>query len=146
MKAQQLNSACYCRSLNRKALQDRLASIDESGDLYRMFVHERPHLFADSGVFVSRDCLNKQLDIIAALEQVIAMPAYQEQVLSYAPDSVRFLPKASGVFLGYDFHLAPDGPKLIEINSNAGGALVNALLIRVQNACCELVGGLQPGN
>jgi hypothetical protein len=36
----------------------------------------------------------------------------------------------AGVFLGYDFHLGPDGPQLIEINSNAGGALLNAC------ACC----------
>src|SRR5262245_19829938 len=29
--------------------------------------------------------------------------------------------------MGYDFHLTPAGPRLIEINTNAGGALVNGL-------------------
>ena len=29
-----------------------------------------------------------------------------------------------GLFLGYDFHLSADGPKLIEVNTNAGGALL----------------------
>ncbi len=145
LKAEQLNSACRCCSLNRQALQKRLSSIDESGDLYRMITTERPHLFADSAVFLNQACLDKQLEIIAALEQVIAMPAYQESVLAYAPNTAQFLPKAQGVFVGYDFHIAPEGPKLIEINSNAGGALINALLIRVQNVCCEQVGGLQPG-
>ena len=29
--------------------------------------------------------------------------------------------------MGYDFHLTPDGPRLIEINTNAGGALLNGL-------------------
>jgi hypothetical protein len=34
-----------------------------------------------------------------------------------------------GVFFGYDFHLTDDGPKLIEINTNAGGGLLNAYLL-----------------
>ena len=38
--------------------------------------------------------------------------------------------------MGYDFHLAPDGPKLIEVNTNAGGAFLNALLAKAQRACC----------
>jgi len=43
------------------------------------------------------------------------------------------------VFYGYDFHLGSDGPKLIEINSNAGGALLNAVLAQAQRACCPEV-------
>jgi hypothetical protein len=38
--------------------------------------------------------------------------------------------------MGYDFHLAPEGPKLIEVNTNAGGAFLNALLAKAQRACC----------
>ena len=38
--------------------------------------------------------------------------------------------------MGYDFHLAAEGPKLIEVNTNAGGAFLNALLARAQRACC----------
>jgi hypothetical protein len=30
----------------------------------------------------------------------------------------------------------PDGPKLIEVNTNAGGALINAYLLAAQRACC----------
>ena len=111
-----------------------------------MIVEERPNLFAESAVFVAEPCLLKQRDIIAALERVIAMPAYQERVLAYAPSSAHFIPKAHGVFLGYDFHLSPDGPKLIEINTNAGGALLNAILARAQMACCDLVDGRCPGD
>jgi hypothetical protein len=36
----------------------------------------------------------------------------------------------------YDFHLAAAGPKLIEVNTNAGGAILNAPLARAQRACC----------
>jgi len=31
------------------------------------------------------------------------------------------------VFMGYDFHLTAAGPRLIEVNTNAGGALLNGL-------------------
>jgi hypothetical protein len=44
--------------------------------------------------------------------------------------------------MGYDFHLAPDGPRLIEINTNAGGAFLNAALARAHHACCESMGSL----
>ncbi|MFN6935741.1 MAG: bifunctional glutamate N-acetyltransferase/amino-acid acetyltransferase ArgJ [Tsuneonella sp.] len=43
--------------------------------------------------------------------------------------------------MGYDFHLDDDGPKLIEINTNAGGAFFNALLARAQLACCAEIEG-----
>jgi hypothetical protein len=39
--------------------------------------------------------------------------------------------------MGYDFHLGPQGPRLIEINTNAGGALLTAALARAQRSCCE---------
>lgn len=41
--------------------------------------------------------------------------------------------RALGVFYGYDFHLNAQGAHLIEINTNAGGAFLNALLIESQN-------------
>lgn len=40
------------------------------------------------------------------------------------PDSARFDPGHEGVMMGYDFHLTPEGPRLIEVNTNAGGALM----------------------
>ena len=43
------------------------------------------------------------------------------------------------MFLGYDFHPGPTGPQLIEINTNAGGAALNAVLGRAQRACCREV-------
>ena len=109
-------------------------------NLYQMIVEERPHLFAESAVFVSETCVQRQRVIIAAIESVIVMPAYQDRVLAYAPEAAKFTPKARGVFFGYDFHLSAEGPQLIEINTNAGGALLNAILARTQKVCCDLEG------
>ncbi len=137
-RVEQLNSQCRCVSLNREAMRAELWQQQDDINLYRMIVEERPHLFAESAVFVTDTCVQRQRDIIAALESVIAMPAYQEGVLTYAPDSARFIPNAHGVFFGYDFHLSAEGPQLIEINTNAGGALLNAIVARTQKVCCDL--------
>lgn len=145
LDANQLNSSCRCVSLNHQAMAAELWAADSSGQLSRLILEERPQLFAESAVFVDQSNLDQQLAIIAALERVIAMPAYQQQVLAHAPTISQFEPKAAGVFIGYDFHLAEDGPKLIEINSNAGGAMINALLIRAQDSCCDLAEGRRPG-
>ena len=139
-RAKQLNIQCHCVSLNREAIRAELWPQKDNINLYRMIVEERPHLFAESAVFVSETCVQRQREIIAAIESVILMPAYQDRVLAYAPDAAKFTPKAHGVFFGYDFHLSAEGPQLIEINTNAGGALLNAILARTQKVCCDLEG------
>ena len=141
-RVEELNSECRCLSLNRDIMRAELDRQQNDARLYRMLIEERPHLFADSAVFVAETNLIKQREIITAIERVIRLPAFQKRVLAYAPESACFIPKALGVFLGYDFHLSPNGPQLIEINSNAGGALLNAVLARAQMNCCELAEGI----
>lgn len=143
-KVELLNSECRCVSLDRHALRDELLALNDL-NLFRMLTEERPYLFAESAVFVDEPCLRRQWEIIAALEKVIDLPAYKQRVLAYAPETALFKPKARGVFLGYDFHIGPNGPQLIEINTNAGGGLVNAILARAQFACCEQAGDRRPG-
>lgn len=99
-------------------------------DLGAMITTGRPHLFSDAMVCVPGVEIRKQQELISVLAKVIAMPAYQQRVLEYAPAIAQFAPKADGVFLGYDFHVSPSGSKLIEINTNAGGALLNAVFMR----------------
>lgn len=140
MNADQLNGECRYASLDRDVMRNALRQQLDDDLLYRMLVDERPHLFAESTVFVAESCISRQRDIIAAIESVIMMPAYQQRVLAHAPDSAQFIPKAHGIFFGYDFHSSPKGPQLIEINSNAGGALLNAILARAQSACFDPAG------
>ena len=73
------------------------------------------------------------------------MPGYQESALARAPRIAQLDPGPLGVFLGYDFHLTSRGPQLIEINTNAGGALLNTVLARSQQACCrEMASEFEP--
>ena len=88
-----------------------------------------PHLFSGIGVFVDQASLDFMARLISAVEQVIALPAAQSRLLTGAPGTAHHAPAATGVFFGYDFHLGDAGPRLIEINTNAGGALLNARLL-----------------
>jgi len=76
------------------------------------------------------------LEIVTAIEAVAANPSYQKAALAWAPAIAAHNFGPRGVFMGYDFHLSPAGPKLIEINTNAGGAFLNVLLAQAQKACC----------
>jgi hypothetical protein len=82
--------------------------------------------------------------LVDAIESVVALPAYQEQALARAPVIARLQPRARGVFFGYDFHVSATEIGLIEINTNAGGAMLNALLARAQRACCPPIERLFP--
>lgn len=53
--------------------------------------------------------------------------AFQDVVDVGACETARHRPGNAAVFMGYDFHLGPEGPRLIEVNTNAGGALLNGL-------------------
>lgn len=66
-------------------------------------------------------------EVIASVHRVVATPLFQRTVLAQAPAIAREAPqRVRGLFSGFDFHLTPDGPRLIEINTNAGGAFYGA--------------------
>jgi hypothetical protein len=98
-----------------------------------------PHLFSELPVFVSEQDQRAMQAIIQAVESVVAMPAYQARAL--APHAGLFGANSNGGILGYDFHITGDGPKLIEINTNPGGALLAVEMLKAQLLCCDLVRG-----
>jgi hypothetical protein len=119
------------------ALQQRLdVALDGTGRTSSIVV-SHPHLFSPTPVFLARANARRMQRVIAAIGSVTALPAYREEVLARAPAIARHEPRNPGVFFGFDFHIAADGPKLIEINTNAGGALLNIEMRRAQQACCE---------
>jgi len=131
--ARALNQACLCRTLDKTALG--LALDRELQD--EALLRERPHLFANVAVFVSQPEIETMCKVIAAIEGLTRRPAYIGAVLSWAPPIARDDHGPRGVLMGYDFHLGPSGAALIEVNTNAGGAFLNAALARAQRVCCE---------
>jgi hypothetical protein len=140
-----LNRDCFCVSLDREALRRALEADAAAGGLVRMIEQRCPHLFAALPVFVSRAHVEAMAALIRAAEEVIALPAYREAALAWAPEIARRDPGATGAFIGYDFHIGAQGPRLIEINTNAGGALLNTILARAQRACCAEIEAMVTG-
>lgn len=141
---QKLNNECFCISLDEQALHDALASQTDTSDLFDMLQARCPTVFAARPVFVSPGHMERMQALITAIEAVVAMPSYQTEVLGNAPEAAQKHTAARSVFMGYDFHVTPEGFGLIEINTNAGGAMLNALVARAQRACCPEVAGLVP--
>jgi hypothetical protein len=124
-RANRLNRECECVGTDLPTLRQQL-------DL----AESHSHLFAEVPVFVAKEHARDMQRVIGAVEAVTRLPAFREKVLSKAPEIAHRSVRTRGVFFGFDFHIASDGPKLIEINTNAGGALLNIEMQRAQQACC----------
>lgn len=133
---QRFNRECLCVTLDRPALCAAFQA--EVGDpvFCTQLQQSHPHLFAATPVFVPQEAIHQMHQAVLAIESVTRLPAYQRQVLAWASKCAQPNFGPAGVFMGYDFHHTPAGPKLIEVNTNAGGAFLNAVLVRAQSACC----------
>lgn len=140
-----LNSQCFCISLDKGALRETLESTLGQPGLFELVQQRCPHLFAAHPVFIAPAHLERMAQVVRAVESVVALPAYREEVLANAPTIARHDPGGvKGVFFGYDFHVTENNFGLIEINTNAGGAMLNAVLSRAQHACCPVIEQLLP--
>jgi hypothetical protein len=138
--ADEWNERCFCVSLDRAALAERLdAQIRSSGAEDVAALLRTESSLSDVPVFVRKADVESMQRIAGAIDRVAKQPRFLDAVLTWAPDIARFAPGPIGAFMGYDFHLTTAGPRLIEVNSNAGGAFVNAELANAQRACCREV-------
>lgn len=134
-----LNRECFCVTLDRDALCRAIEA--EVGDptFCETFIHARPHLFSSTPVFLAGADVERMLGVVRAIEAAARLPGYRAAALAWAPPVAQPDPGPRGAFMGYDFHLSEGGPRLIEVNTNAGGAFLNAVLARAQRACCDVV-------
>jgi hypothetical protein len=88
------------------------------------------NLFSNIAILITPAQMQQMREVIAAVEKIVLLPAWQQQVLGES--HARFVPSSKGVFFGYDFHLNADGAHLIEINTNAGGAFLSELFQQSQ--------------
>ena len=123
-EAERLNSDCAAAGLNQATLQ---RAMQAQGEAWYNLVTERcPHLFADAPIFITSEQLFQMQEVIAAVGRVAKLSGWKND------DHNNVQHSALGVFYGYDFHLNEHGAHLIEINTNAGGAFLNALLLDSQ--------------
>jgi hypothetical protein len=143
--AEALNKDCYCIAVNKEVLHSSLEAHLRDSGLPERLLDRNSHIFADSPVFLQQDHLQEMERLILAVERVTRNRAYRDEVLSTAPVPTHRNFGPRGVFFGYDFHLGANGPQLIEINTNAGGVLLNLYLASAQQACCDEVIGFFGG-
>ncbi len=140
-----LNRACFCFRLDPAALAQALGAELGSPALSEMVRQRCPYLFAAQPVFVGTPHLQQMAQVVQALEAVVALPAYREEVLGAAPEIAQSGSAGTrSVFFGYDFHLNQETLALIEVNTNAGGAMLNAVLARAQRSVCPGIAPLMP--
>ena len=131
------NRTCACLTLDRKAMHRAMGEIAGDDAFVQTLIETRPHLASNTATFVSRNDLQAMGRIVEAAETASRLAGWRASALRSDIAGLDF--GTAGVFMGYDFHLTPEGPKLIEINTNAGGAFLNAFIRRAQRACCAEV-------
>lgn len=134
--SEKLNQHCVCLTLNRSAVDHKLANQLPDASEAILSSAAWQQFFSNTAVFLPQQDLALMQSIVQALEAAATLPDYRRRVLSWAPQSAQKDPGPAGAFMGYDFHLGADGPRLIEVNTNAGGAFLNAVLARAQLQCC----------
>jgi hypothetical protein len=135
-RAERLNQGCFCVTLDRERLAAALdEEVGEVGFAAHLAAFHQT-LFSNVPIFVPADAMADMERVVDAIECAANAPEYVAAVLAHAPAIAQADFGPLGAFMGYDFHLTPDGPKLIEVNTNAGGAFLNAFLARAQRACC----------
>ena len=135
--AGQLNHECACYSLDLAALHQTLRADSVLAAWWPHWQDTHAHLFSATGLFVSQRQLQAMREAVRVLHAAMSLPAWREQALALAPPVARTAMGPQGVFMVYDFHLSEAGPQLIEINTNAGGAMLSLALTRAQHACCD---------
>lgn len=141
-----LSTACFCTTLDEPRLRAAISAELAHDALAETVTSAWSAAFAKWPVFISFADAQRMARVVEAIEQVVALPGWRQEALANAPAIASHAPQgALGVFFGYDFHVDGDNLGLIEINTNAGGALVNTLLARAQRRCCAPIHGLQPG-
>lgn len=115
-RAARLNQECLkYGGLDKHALNN--AMLVQGTAWHELITTRCPHIFAAAPVFISQ-AQWQQMQAVVATAHTLLTPS----------DAVGAL----GVCFGYDFHLNAQGAHLIEINTNAGGAFLNAMLIESQ--------------
>jgi hypothetical protein len=126
MKADFLNEHCHCSTLDKSKL-------------------EHPQYFSEHPHFLSIGDLEQMQAFIEAHERLIALPEMLDRFECAGSGGLaRDAIKEKGVFNSYDFHIAEAGPQLIEINTNAAGAMLGMLATEKMMKCCDDIDGFEP--
>ncbi len=133
-KANLLNTECYCKTLDRQ----KLAKLLPDRHPAKRLLQQQSQLFSDTAVYISSKEYQQIQNIVQAVETMVTCPLYQQRILADAPNTAQMTSHTGGAFNAIDFHMSNLGPRIIEVNTNGGGAFLNSALIAAQIACCDV--------
>lgn len=109
-----INNSCFC--VNNSSDND-----------YQSFFSAKP-------VFISEKIQDDMGSVIGEIQEYISGPEFKKKVLKneFANKDIN-----GGILMSYDFHIKDNTPKLIEINTNAGGIFLNYKLLQRSKNCCD---------
>ena len=111
----ELNQTCFCSDANTESPYTNFSS--------------------HSPVFISHTIEENIQEAISIIEKVVLSDSFKRLLI---PDSLLSVKNSGGGILScYDFHLDGEVPKLIEINTNAGGFFLNYDLLKSSTICCS---------
>jgi len=100
-------------------------------------------LASDTPVSIPRSAFETMLQFSRMVFQLKDNPVYLEALAKSLPQTARITTAWPSVLMGFDFHLTDEGPKLIEINNNAGGLYIGDNRWLPQPDISELHGSLE---
>lgn len=137
----ELNRGCFCLPIDRKEIDAGIkahSKFSGIGDL----LSARENLFAGTAVFISVADVEAIESQINAFETLALLEGYQSYVLAgLDKPTVNAQTGTRSICMGYDFHITEAGPRLIEINTNAGGAFLIASLEHALSHVAATCGG-----
>lgn len=86
-----------------------------------------------SPIFISQKVEASIKEAISIIEKVIQSETFKKSLVT----DLNLKNSSGGILSCYDFHLDGDVPKLIEINTNAGGFFLNYELLKSSTICCS---------
>lgn len=133
-----LNRECYCFPIERNSID---YSIRQSVPDVVALGGSRENLFAGTGILIDSTDVDAMLGVIDAIEALANSILYRAGKEQTTPELMRWQDvTGDGMVMGYDFHIDANGPELIEVNTNAGGAFIANELLAAANqiypACC----------
>ena len=88
---------------------------------------QKPNLFSELETTVSEKDYLLMSKACFELLELAKQPEIQALLLKGKPDTAQYNPGNLSAMIGIDFHITEEGPRVIEINTNAGGLVTSAL-------------------
>ncbi|TGL50817.1 circularly permuted ATPgrasp domain protein, partial [Leptospira wolffii] len=126
-----LNEKCSCSTLAKGHFNEEVFS--PSG------IEGVERFYSETPSFINASDKQRIQEILISIRNALNLTEVRNRILEDYDIKARVQDISGGVFLSLDFHQTKEGPKLIEINTNAGGAYLQLKLLEAQIRCCKAV-------